>query len=67
MPLTTTNQRLSLLALAVLMCAASYAAAQAGSLDSTFGSNGIVTITTSIRVANAVAIQSDGKIILAGL
>jgi len=65
MPLTTIKPRLSILALAILMCAASYAAAQAGSLDPTFGNNGIVT--TSMRVLNAVAIQSDGKIILGGL
>ncbi|MGA9354167.1 MAG: hypothetical protein WBV46_10795 [Terriglobales bacterium] len=53
------------LALAILTCAASYAVAQAGTLDTTFGSNGIVS--TALREVNAVAIQSDGKIVLAGL
>ena len=39
-----------------------------GSLDNTFGTNGIVTTSTSGRIdqANAVAIQSDGKIVAAG-
>ena len=38
--------------------------AQAGSLDPTFGVNGIVT--TANTSANASAIQSDGKIVVAG-
>ena len=39
-----------------------------GSLDSTFGTNGIVTtaIGTSNALANGVAIQSNGKIVAAG-
>ncbi len=39
-----------------------------GTLDTTFGSNGIVTETITIGddVANAVAIQADGMIVLAG-
>src|SRR5579863_2313393 len=61
----TTKQTLSFFALAILTCTASYAAAQAGSLDPTFGTKGIVT--TTMRVLNAVALQSDGKIVLAGL
>jgi uncharacterized delta-60 repeat protein len=61
----TGMQRVSLFAFAVLMCASSYAVAQAGTLDPTFGSNGIVS--TALRGLNAVAIQSDGKIVLAGL
>src|ERR1700693_3967203 len=60
----TYKQRFSLSTLAILMSAASYAAAQAGSLDPTFGKNGIVA--TAMRSASAVAIQSDGKIVLAG-
>jgi uncharacterized delta-60 repeat protein len=60
----TYKQRLSLSTLAILMCTASYAAAQAGSLDPTFGKNGIVA--TTIRSVSAVAIQGDGKIVLAG-
>jgi uncharacterized delta-60 repeat protein len=38
--------------------------AQAGSLDPTFGTNGIVT--TANTVPNAAALQSDGKIVVAG-
>jgi len=60
----TSKQRLSLFAVTILMCAAHYAPAQAGSLDPTFGTNGIVA--TSLRSASAVALQSDGKIVLAG-
>jgi uncharacterized delta-60 repeat protein len=37
---------------------------QPGSLDPTFGTNGIVT--TANTVANAAALQSDGKIVVAG-
>jgi uncharacterized delta-60 repeat protein len=61
----TCRQWSPLFALVVLMCAASFAVAQAGTLDTTFGSNGIVS--TALRDVNAVAIQSDGKIVLAGL
>ncbi|HLW89107.1 MAG TPA: hypothetical protein VKR57_11485 [Terriglobales bacterium] len=60
-----TKQPVSLFAAAILMCTANYAAAQAGSLDPSFGKNGIVA--TSLRTASAVALQSDGKIVLAGL
>jgi len=38
--------------------------AQAGNLDPTFGTNGIVT--TANTVASAAALQSDGKIVVAG-
>src|SRR5215472_15024229 len=37
---------------------------QAGSLDPTFGNNGIAT--TANTVANTAALQSDGKIVVAG-
>jgi Domain of unknown function (DUF5122) beta-propeller len=60
-----TKQLVCFLGLAVLMCAGSYAAAQAGSLDPTFGNNGIVA--TSLGAAPASALQSDGKIVLGGL
>jgi uncharacterized delta-60 repeat protein len=63
MPLTT-KQHLSIFVLTTLICTASYVAAQAGSLDTTFGTNGIVA--TSLRSATSAAIQSDGKIVLAG-
>jgi len=49
------------------------AAAQAGRLDSTFGSGGIVTTdfgvqtgSANMATANAAVIQSDGKIVVAG-
>jgi uncharacterized delta-60 repeat protein len=64
MPLTT-RQPLSLFVVAILMFAANYAAAQAGSLDPSFGTNGIVA--TSLRATNAVALQSEGKIVLGGV
>jgi uncharacterized delta-60 repeat protein len=55
--------------LALLVCAAVFALpnllmAQAGTLDPTFGINGIVT--TANTGANAAALQSDGKIVVAG-
>src|SRR5690606_13067642 len=39
-----------------------------GAVDTTFGSNGMVTIPVNSvnAVAHAIALQSDGKIILAG-
>jgi uncharacterized delta-60 repeat protein len=55
--------------LVLLVCAAVFALptllmAQAGSLDRTFGTNGIVT--TANTGANAAALQSDGKIVVGG-
>ena len=41
--------------------------AQAGKLDSTFGTNGIVTtFIDSSAVANSIAVQADGKIVTGG-
>jgi uncharacterized delta-60 repeat protein len=40
--------------------------AQAGHLDRTFGANGIFTLSLANSQANAVALQSDGKIVVAG-
>jgi uncharacterized delta-60 repeat protein len=39
-----------------------------GAIDTTFGNNGVVTtdVSTGSDVANAVAIQADGKIVVAG-
>ena len=56
----------SLLALCMLLnSTASFE--QAGSLDSTFGGNGKVTTTFgTYGVGNSVAIQADGKIVVAG-
>ncbi len=61
---STSKQVLSFLAFAAFICAAGDAAAQAGSLDPTFGTGGIAA--TSLRAATASALQSDGKIVLAG-
>ncbi len=56
---------------ASLLCTSTVAAAQAGNLDTTFGTNGIFTFSLSTingsnSQANAVALQSDGKIVVAG-
>jgi uncharacterized delta-60 repeat protein len=61
--------RLNLLMLnvAILLFASTYASAQAGTLDPTFATKGIFLAPTSKSTANAVAIQSDGKIVVAGL
>src|SRR5271166_4251465 len=61
----TIPQRLPLIALAILLCVAPRAAAKAGDLDSSFANKGIFA-ATSLLDANAVAIQSDGKIVVAG-
>jgi uncharacterized delta-60 repeat protein len=61
----TIPQRLSLFALTILLCVATQAAAKAGDLDTSFAHKGIFA-ATSLSEANAVAIQSDGKIVVAG-
>ncbi len=72
MSASTTSRRSSLLTLSILLIACSLAAAQAGSLDPTFGSGGIVTtdfgdqINSNIAIATAVTIQTDGKILVCG-
>jgi len=43
----------------MVLCAGSQATGQAGSLDPTFGTNGIFTATTVRLFAAAVAIQTD--------
>ena len=65
MQLIMTPQRLSHFALAILLCVATQAAAQAGHLDTTFANKGVFA-ATSLSEANAVAIQKDGKIVVAG-
>jgi uncharacterized delta-60 repeat protein len=65
MHLTTTPQRLSTFSLAILFFAATQAFGQAGQLDSSFANNGIFA-ATAMSTANAVAVQSDGKIVVAG-
>jgi uncharacterized delta-60 repeat protein len=69
----TTLNRASLLICSILLIASQQAAAQAGHLDPTFGNGGIVTTdfgdqqqTANMATANAVTIQPDGKIVVAG-
>jgi uncharacterized delta-60 repeat protein len=50
---------------AALLSSSALLMAQAGSLDPTFGKNGIV-ITPNTDTAAAIALQSDGKIVVAG-
>jgi len=62
------RRRLAFLA-CVVLAMSTFAVAQAGSLDSTFGTGGIFTTTftqSDTTMDNAVAIQSDGKIVLGG-
>jgi uncharacterized delta-60 repeat protein len=51
---------------AVFVCSAPQAHAQAGQLDPTFGTGGIYATTTGKSTGTAIAIQSDGKIVVAG-
>jgi len=55
-----------LLAATSLLLISIHASAQAGQLDASFASGGIFATTTTKSTANAVAIQSDGKIVVAG-
>jgi uncharacterized delta-60 repeat protein len=71
--LTNSNSRfVAMLALAVLLSAATQAAAQAGQLDTTFGNGGIaitdfgVQYQQDIAAVGGIAIQTDGKIVVAG-
>lgn len=63
----TMQQRLSLFAMAFLLCVSTQAAGKAGDLDPNFGNKGIFSTTTDRATANGVAIQSDGKIVVAGI
>ncbi|MFI5116932.1 MAG: hypothetical protein ACHP8B_09555 [Terriglobales bacterium] len=70
---STTLNRASLLIVSILLIASQQAVAQAGHLDPTFGSGGIVTTdfgdqtqSANSASANAVAIQSNGKIVVGG-
>ncbi|MGA2904050.1 MAG: hypothetical protein ABSD98_09480 [Candidatus Korobacteraceae bacterium] len=65
----STGRRLAVLAAIAVIASSTFAFAQAGSLDPTFGTGGVFTTnytgydtTTDV----AVAIQSDGKIVLGG-
>jgi len=56
-----------LFSIAMLMFASSYASAKAGQLDTTFANGGLFVAPSSKSTENAVAIQSDGKIVVAGI
>ncbi|HEV3252947.1 MAG TPA: hypothetical protein VG033_00965 [Candidatus Acidoferrales bacterium] len=68
----TPSHRASLLILCLLLIAPASALAQAGQLDPSFGTGGIVTTdfgvqsNSNIAVANAATIQPDGKILVCG-
>jgi uncharacterized delta-60 repeat protein len=70
--MTTKSARLLSLLAAILLGVSTFAFAQAGSLDPSFGTGGIVTVDFGIEGNNgkatiaAAAIQSDGKIVVAG-
>ena len=61
------STRLSLIVVcASVLSASTMVLAQAGHLDRTFGANGIFTLSLANSQANVVALQSDGKIVVAG-
>src|SRR5271167_3662806 len=65
----STRRRLGLLVSVVVVASSTFAPAQAGQLDSTFGTGGVFTTNftqTDTTMATAVAIQSDGKIVVGG-
>ncbi|MGA2902451.1 MAG: hypothetical protein ABSD98_01360 [Candidatus Korobacteraceae bacterium] len=62
-------RRLAVLAAVAVIVSSTFALAQAGSLDPTFGTGGIFTTNYTqydAAMDTAVAIQSDGKIVLGG-
>jgi uncharacterized delta-60 repeat protein len=58
-------QHLLRLNVAIVLLASTYVMAQAGQLDTTFATKGIFAAPGE-RASNAVSIQSDGKIVVAG-
>jgi uncharacterized delta-60 repeat protein len=65
----STGQRIAFLAAVLVIASSTFASAQAGQLDSTFGTGGIFTTNFTqydATILNAAAIQSDGKIVLGG-
>src|SRR5271167_954358 len=65
----STRRRLGLLVSVVVVASSTFALAQAGQLDSTFGTGGVFTTNftqTDTTMDTAVAIQSDGKIVVGG-
>jgi uncharacterized delta-60 repeat protein len=59
-------RQLSLFGVAIVLFTPIYASAQAGQLDPTFATGGIFEAPTGKSTTNAVAIQSNGKIVVAG-
>jgi uncharacterized delta-60 repeat protein len=63
------GRRLAVLAAIVVIASSTFAFAQAGQLDSTFGTGGIFTTSFTqydVTIDSVAAIQSDGKIVLGG-
>jgi len=63
----TTLQHFLVSSIAMLLFASSYASAKAGQLDTTFANGGLFVAPSSKSTENAVALQSDGKIVVAGI
>jgi uncharacterized delta-60 repeat protein len=63
----TIAQHCSVFVMGILLCISTQAATQAGQLDKTFADHGIFADPLAKSTANAVAVQSDGKIVLAGI
>jgi uncharacterized delta-60 repeat protein len=71
-PSTAVNRRFDVTALALLtvlafICSPRQAVAQAGALDATFGTGGVFSAPSSFSTVTSVALQSDGKILAAGM
>jgi len=59
-------QHFLLFTIAILLFASTYASSQAGELDNTFATGGIFEAPSATSSEYALAIQSDGKIVVAG-
>jgi len=65
----STGRRLAFLAAVAVIASSTFALAQAGNLDSTFGTGGVFTTNYTqydATIVTSVAIQSDGKIVFGG-
>ena len=65
----STGRRLAVFAAVAVIASSTFALAQAGSLDSTFGTGGIFSTNYTqydATIVTSVAIQSDGKIVVGG-
>jgi uncharacterized delta-60 repeat protein len=63
----TILQHLLLFNIALLLFTSSYALAKAGQLDTTFANGGLFEAPSSKSTENAMALQRDGKIVVAGI